>query len=336
MLATPASAVAPLAVPGLSYRLDKVADGVYCAVASGVPYFVSNSVVILGDDSVAVVDSGPGPNEARVLMAAIRKVTDLPVRTLIDTHFHFDHAFGNEAFDGAVVVGHDATSAMLGSDALQKRTAAGFVAGLPAQIEKARADAAKEDDEQKRKAALERAESLEAYRKELASFRPTPPTMTFGDSLTLRLGVREIRLLHLGRGHTAGDVVVFLPKERIVCTGDLFNGYIGYMGDAYVDEWAETLGRLEALDFETVIPGHGVPFAGKSKIAPVQACLHDLWRQVVSLKGEGITPEAAASRVDLRAHAVSFPQLSKAGFEVLAVRRMYEVIDEREAAAARR
>jgi cyclase len=332
---TPPASLGPSSVPALSYRLDKLAEGVYCAVASGVPYFVSNSVVIVGEDGVAVVDSGAGPNEARALLATIRTVTALPVRYLIDTHFHFDHAFGNEAFEGALVIGHDATRAMLGEDALQKRTAAGFLAGLPGRIEQVRADGEKEADPQKRADAAQRVTSLEAYRKELADLQLTAPALTFGDRLTVWLGAREIRLQYLGRGHTAGDVVVFLPRERIVCTGDLFNGQIGYMGDAYVDEWPDALGRLAALDFETVIPGHGAPFTGKERIAPVQACQRDIWRQAEALKREGVPADEAAARIDLRAHASRFPRFSEIGFESVAVRRIYEVIDERAAALVR-
>jgi cyclase len=331
----PPASVAPSPVPALSYRLDKVAEGIYCAVASGVPYYMSNSVVIVGEDGVTVVDSGAGPSEARVLLAAIRTVSDLPVRYLIDTHFHFDHAFGNEAFAGALVIGHEATREMLGKDALQKRTAAGFAAGLPAQIEKARADGEKATDPRMRAESSQRVSALEAYQKELAALRVIPPALTFGDHFTLWLGTREIRLLHLGRGHTAGDLVVFLPQERIVCTGDLFNGYIGYMGDAYVDEWPDALERLAALDFETVIPGHGAPFKGKDAIAPVQACLRDLWRQVDAMKREGVPVEQAAARIDLRAHAVRFPRFARVGFDPLAVQRMYEVIDERAVAPVR-
>ncbi len=141
-----AAAIAPLPAPALRYRLDRVAEGVFCAVASGVPYVVSNSVVIVGDDAVAVVDSGAGPNEARALLAAIRTVSELPIRYLIDSHFHFDHAFGSEAFAGALVIGHDATRVMLGPDALQKGTAAGFLAGLPARIDEARAEGEKETE----------------------------------------------------------------------------------------------------------------------------------------------------------------------------------------------
>jgi cyclase len=321
-------------VPGLAYRLEKVADGVYCAIASGVPYYVANAVVIVGDGGVAVVDPGAGPAEGRVLRAAVRTVTDLPVRYVIDTHFHFDHALGNEAFEGALIIGHDATRIQLGPDALQGRTVASFTAGIPAQAARARADALKEGDPGKRDDLLRRAASLEAYHHELATMRATPPALTFGERLTLWLGSREIRLSHLGRGHTAGDIVVYLPKERISGTGDLFNGYIGFMGDAYVDEWAGTLGRLAELDFDTVIPGHGSPFKGKEAIAPVQACLRDIWRQTESLKREGASAEQAARRVDLRAHASRFPQFTAVGFELTAVRRIYEVIDERAAKPA--
>jgi cyclase len=326
------SPVSSEAVPGLEYRFERVAEGVYCAIASGVPYYVSNSVVIVGEDGVLVVDSGAGPNEARVLRDGIRALTDRPVRYVVDTHFHFDHAFGREGFPGALIIGHEATRELLGPDALRGRTVAGYLVGMPAQIDKARAEADKETDAAKRAALLQRAAALTAYQRELATFVPTAPRLVFSDRLTLWLGSREIRLLHLGRGHTAGDVVVFLPQERVVCTGDLFNGYIGYMGDAYVDEWAETLTRLAALDFETVSAGHGVPFKGKDAIAPVQAVLRDLWRQAEALKRAGVAVDQAAARIDLRAHSSRFPRLAQIGFEPTAVRRIYEVIDERAAA----
>jgi len=172
---------------------------------------------------------------------------------------------------------------------------------------------------------------LEAYARELAALALVPPRLTFSDRVSVDLGGREVRLLFLGRGHTAGDAVAFLPRERILCSGDFFNGYIGYLGDAYVDEWADSLDRLARLDFETVIPGHGAPFTGKARIAPVQACLRDLWRQVVDLRRAGVPATEAAPRVDLRAHAAHFPPLAERGFNPTAVRRIYEVLEEREA-----
>jgi glyoxylase-like metal-dependent hydrolase (beta-lactamase superfamily II) len=315
-----------------AYRLEKVAEGVYCATSSETAYYVTNSAIVVGDESVLVVDSGATPSGARALVQAVRTVSNRPIRYLVDTHFHFDHAFGNAAFGAdTVVIGHEATRSLLGPEALHGRTYRGFVDPLPSRVEQLRAQAATEPAVEKSQGLVAQAESLEAYGRELATLTLVPPRLTFSDRVSVDVGNREVQLLFLGRGHTAGDVVVFLPRERILCSGDFFNGYIGYMGDAYVDEWADSLDRLAKLDFETVIPGHGAPFTGKARIALVQACLRDLWRQVVDLRRAGVPAAEAAPRVDLRAHAAHFPPLAERGFNPTAVRRIYEVLEEREA-----
>jgi glyoxylase-like metal-dependent hydrolase (beta-lactamase superfamily II) len=315
-----------------AYRLEKVAEGVYCATSSETAYYVTNSAIVVGDESVLVVDSGATPSGARALVQAVRTVSNRPIRYLVDTHFHFDHAFGNAAFGAdTVVIGHEATRSLLGPEALHGRTYRGFVDPLPSRVEQLRAQAATEPAVEKSQGLVAQAESLEAYGRELATLTLVPPRLTFSDRVSVDVGNREVQLLFLGRGHTAGDVVVFLPRERILCSGDFFNGYIGYMGDAYVDEWADSLDRLAKLDFETVIPGHGAPFTGKARIALVQACLRDLWRQVVDLRRSGVPAAEAAPRVDLRAHAAHFPPLAERGFNPTAVRRIYEVLEEREA-----
>ena len=315
-----------------AYRLEKVADGVYCATSTQTAYYVTNSVVIVGDESLLVVDSGASPNGARSLIQAIRTVSDRPIRYLVDTHFHFDHAFGNAAFGAdTVVIAHETTRALLGPEALRGRTYRGFVDPLPSRVEQLRQQAGAEPAAEKRRDLAAQAEAIEAYVQELYTLTLVPPRLTFSERASVDLGNREVQLLFLGRGHTAGDVVVFLPRERILCSGDFFNGYIGYMGDAYVDEWADSLDRLARLDFETVIPGHGAPFTGKARIALVQACLRDLWRQAVDLRRAGVPADEAAPRVDLRAHAAHFPPLAEPGFNPTAVRRIYEVLDERQA-----
>ena len=262
----------------VSYQLTEVAPGVHVAIAQGVPDHVANSVVIVGDGQVLLVDSGAGPGEAEVLRAAIRTLTGLPVRYVVDTHFHYDHALGHAAFPDAATIGHVETRAGLALG-LRQPTLSDAVDAMPARVSDLRTKAAAAADPKERAALLADAGRWDAYRQELAGLVPSPTRITFTAELTLWLGRREVRLLHLGRGHTAGDLVVHLPAERVVCTGDLFNGYIGYMGDAYVDEWAATLDRLAQMDFQTVIPGHGKPFAGKEAIPAVQACLRDLWNR---------------------------------------------------------
>jgi cyclase len=327
-----ASRLAAASGPEPAYRLEKVADGVYCATSQETAYFVTNSVIVVGDEGILVVDSGASPSGARSLIQAIRTVSDRPIRYLVDTHFHFDHAFGNGAFGAeTVVISHEATRALFGPDALRGRTYRGFADGLPARVEQLRAQAGAEPAAEKRREIDAQAKALEAYRRELATLTLVPPRLTFSERASVDLGDREVQLLFLGRGHTAGDVVVFLPRERILCSGDFFNGYIGYMGDAYVDEWADSLDRLARLDFETVVPGHGAPFTGKARIAPVQACLRDLWRQAADLRRAGVPADEAAPRIDLRAHVTHFPPLAEPGFNPVAVRRIYEVLDERQA-----
>jgi glyoxylase-like metal-dependent hydrolase (beta-lactamase superfamily II) len=320
------------AVPGLTYELEEVAPGVFAAIAQGVPYYISNSVVVVGDDGVLLVDSGAGTSESCVLREAIRRVTDRPVRYVVDTHFHFDHALGHEAFPETVTLGHEATREGLALGREQP-TLAGNLAGMPAWVARLEAEAATEKDETRSASLRGQAAALEAYRRQLAALTPSPSRITFTRGLTVWLGRREVRILHLGRGHTAGDTVVYLPRERVVCTGDLFNGYIGYMGDAYVDEWADTLGRLAELDFDTVVAGHGKPFRGKEALPAVHACLRDLWRQAEGLKKSGLSAAEAAARIDLSAHAGRFPRLATPGYEPLAVERIYAVIDERRAMA---
>ena len=99
--------------------------------------------------------------------------------------------------------------------------------------------------------------------------RVTLPTMTFDHRLVIHRGGREIHLLFLGRAHTAGDVVAYIPSERVVATGDLMHGLLPYMGDGFPDEWPATLRALEALEFDRVIPGHGSIQEGKSRAGPV-------------------------------------------------------------------
>jgi cyclase len=312
----------------MSYELEEVAPGIHVAIAHGVPYYVANSVVIIGSEDVLLVDSSAGTNEALVLRSAIGTLTSLPVRYIVDTHFHFDHAFGHAAFPEAVTIGHVATRAGLALGVRQP-TLAGNLQRMPARVAELRTTAAAETDAEKRSALLADARAWEMYHQQLLALVPSPSRVTFTDGLTLWQGSREVRILHLGRGHTAGDTVVYQPAERIVCTGDLFNGYIGYMGDAYVDEWAATLDHLAQLDFRTVIPGHGKPFEGKEGIAPVQACLRDLWQQAERLKKAGMSAGEAARRIDLRAHASRFPQLATVGFDQTAIEQIYRVIDER-------
>ena len=99
--------------------------------------------------------------------------------------------------------------------------------------------------------------------------------------------------------HTQGDTVVYLPKERIVCSGDLMETQPAYMGNALFDEWLKTLDALKELDFATDLPGHGVPFHDKSLITAYQSYLKDFMAQAAQLRKQGLSAEETAQKIDL-------------------------------------
>ena len=137
-----------------------------------------------------------------------------------------------------------------------------------------------------------------------------------------------MQLLFLGRGHTNGDTVVYLPKEKIVATGDLMESQIAYMGDAQFDEWVATLEALKKMDWEIDLPGHGAPFGEKSRVTAFQGYLRDFVAQSKGLKAQGKTPEETAQQVDLTKYKDTFPQIQGKGADLRGVRRLYAWLDE--------
>ena len=316
-----------------AHRFEKVTDGVYYATASGTMTVGSNSPIIVTDTEAIVIDSEITPAAARALVADLKAITDKPVRYVIDSHYHYDHAHGNQIFGPEVqVIGHENTRKRMLTNVLEQSTYLTSVEPVPARIAALRERREKEADPQQ-KALIERqiANSL-SYLEQVKETKVTPPNLTFDRKMTLFRGGREIQLLFIGRGHTDTDVVVFLPKERIVCTGDLMESVISYMGDAYAEEWPATLDRLMTLDFDTVMPGHGVVFKGKDRIQAFQRYVRDVLKQTLALKQAGVSAEAAAPRIDMTSFAPTFPQIRAIGIDPAAVRRIYDLADHPEPA----
>jgi len=314
-----------------AHRFEKVTDGVYYATASGTMTVGANSPIIVTDTEAIVIDSEITPAAARALVADLKAVTDKPVKYVIDSHYHYDHAFGNQVFGPEVqVIGHENTRKRLLGNTMAEYTYLTSIEPVPARVDALRKRIADEKDPQV-KATLERqvANSL-AYLEHVKEIRPTPPGVTLDRKMTLFRGGREVQILFFGRGHTDTDIVVYLPKEKIVCTGDLMESVISYMGDAYATEWPATLDRLMELDFDTVMPGHGVVFKVKGRIQEFQRYVRELLTQAAELKKAGVAADAAAQRIDMTAFAPTFPQLRAPGVDPAAVRRIYALADKPE------
>ena len=149
--------------------------------------------------------------------------------------------------------------------------------------------------------------------------------MTLSDKLTLYRGGREIQLLFFGRGHTGGDVVVYLPAEKILFAGDLLLESMPYMGDGFPTDWIDTLERLKGLEFDTVVPGHGLPFSDRERIGRLQSLLAQLWEKTGESCDENLSAEQAAEQIDLTDHTTAYPQISGPGVPIATVERIYEL-----------
>jgi len=317
--------------PQAAYKFQQIAPGIYSAIGTGSMVVGSNSAVIVDKDDVMIVDSHMSPESSRAMLEEITAFTDKPVRFLVNTHFHYDHTNGNQVFAAGVdIIGHEFTRRKLADPQTMKTGMLGdLLMNVPKQLEELKAKDAAEKDPAAKAKLDQQVRMQSSFAESLRQLKLVPPNVTIDDQLTLYRGDREIRILYLGRGHTGGDLVVYLPKERVLCSGDLLVNQIANLVDGYVNEWPAALEKLRALDFVDVIPGHGDPFKGKEKIGYFQEYLSDLWQQVVPLHNQHVPAEEAAKRIDMTKHKVHYPSITGPGVNPVAVSRMYAVMEGR-------
>ncbi|HKB03894.1 MAG TPA: MBL fold metallo-hydrolase [Gemmataceae bacterium] len=213
--------------PGVFFRYSSIS-----ATDKSIPFGGSNNIWIVFKDHVLVIDAN-FPKEAADVLAAIKKTTDKPVKYVLDTHHHGDHAYGNAVWAkaGAKVIGHNNCARLL-------KTAG----------PKAWENAAKD-------------------RKDVRESELKQVDEAFDDKRVLEDDTQRVELLYLGHAHTSGDAVAYLPKHKILCTGDAcVNGAFNYMGHSNSASWVQCLEKMDKLDVQFVCPGHG-PVATKDLIA---------------------------------------------------------------------
>jgi glyoxylase-like metal-dependent hydrolase (beta-lactamase superfamily II) len=244
--------------------LHEVAHGVYAWIG---PEGRTNAAFITWDDGVLVVDSLYGPNLSPELIDQIRSVTDRPVQYVIDTHEHFDHCFGNQYFEPAVFVGH----------------------------ENCRRHLVEESDFQRDFAMTFRQEYADHFR----GVRIIPPVVTFSDTMALHPGGRAVELHYLGRAHTAGDTVVWLPAEQVMIAGDIFvNGRAGFARDGYPRSWVAALARLEQFPARVFVPGHG-DLGSTLDVATFRTWMDGCVREIAAAHAEGMSLERAQQELKI-------------------------------------
>ena len=291
--------VAPSAMSDELFDLQKLADGVYAAIARPRTPINCNAAVVVYDEGVLVVDTHSRPSSAEALIQQIKSVTDKPVRYAVNTHFHWDHVQGNHAYPVAfpqqvAIVASEATRQNLIQMGMQ-RVRDQIDAG-PGQLAELERRIAAEKDAAAKARLQDELRQQQEYLAEIRSLELKLPDLTFDKTLILHRPDWDVRLLFLGRGHTSGDIVAYLPKQQVVATGDLLHGWMPFMGDSYPPEWVATLDALDKLDFDTIVGGHG-PVKPRAHLRFFRNYIADLIEAVKAARGRGETLEQAKTSV---------------------------------------
>jgi len=297
------------------FTVRRLAEGVY-AITRNEPLGLineSNSLFIIGDRDVVVVDAQSSSKRTLETLAALRRLTDKPVSALINTHWHDDHVVGNEVYKAAFpqleIIGYSTSAEDMSTMGVAFRkgaaaaTRAGTIAFLKSLVDKKQSFLGGPIDVEESRSHQLSAWLTEDYSNGSAEFRPLPPTRTVTDSLTLEQGDRRIQILFPGRAHTRGDLVVFLPRERILATGDALMWPVEFMGStSFPGDYAAMEERIRALRPALVVPGHGKVLTGDE--ADAQATLigrtgRALAEQARAAVAKGETLADAKKHIDL-------------------------------------
>ncbi|MBK8812843.1 MAG: MBL fold metallo-hydrolase [Acidobacteria bacterium] len=293
------------------FTIERIAPDVYAVIRTEPAslWFNPNTVIIVGKRFVTVVDTNISSAYTRDVLAALRKITRKPVRYVVNTHWHDDHIIGNrvyrDEFPGVEFIAHESTLTDLPTIGAANRKGSvdngpGFAAFLRKTVEKGENLAGNKLTEEERLGYLSDASLVESYLAESKDFEIVLPTRTVKDKTTIDDGKRKIEILFLGRAHTGADIVVHLPKERIVASGDLIVSPIPLVGStSYPLEYAATLEKLIEIRAKITIPGHGPIFRDDKYAKQMIELLKSVKRQTEASYAKGENLEQMRKSVNL-------------------------------------
>jgi len=271
MMERPSGYVGPNLDPSrVRFHRRELGRGVIAVMARPIPG--NNSGIIFGRDAALVVDAGINGEVARQLQELVRRVTDRPLRYLVNTNYHGDHTFGNHAFPPDVeIIAHRLTAESMSDLAYEKKVRRRNLGGHVSVLD------------------------------EVTCWR-RPDRVFDGERLDLDLGGRRVELRHFGPGNTPGDTLVYVPDTRVAWSGNLLvnERLLPMLLEVGAARYAETLARCsEALDVETIVPGHG-PLASRAAFAHAIGYLQALLEDVRAAAARGLAAEAAVDAVPIR------------------------------------
>lgn len=266
---------------------------------------LGNTTLVVSDDGAVVFDGGGAPLQSEQVVAKIRELTDKPVTHIVVSHWHGDHVYGIskilDAFPRAQVLSHPYTRENLGINQTSDDFLTDYIPKLRERIASrtfSNGQPMAEKDVGRYQDIVDHAELIDQQQQ---SSVLTYPTVTFTDRLTIWSGEREIQLIHLGLSNTAGDVILYLPKERIVATGDMVVMPTPYGFGSYPAAWAESLKKLKELDYDILVPGHGDTQTDNAYVDLLIQTFESIASQMDALVKQGLDMEAAKAKMDFSA-----------------------------------
>lgn len=301
-------------------NMYKLAEGVFAIThAAATPDWPhGNTGVVIGSDGILIIDSNYLPDRAEMDLALIRRVSNLPVRYLINTHWHGDHTHGNgvyrDSFPGLTILGprQSAPFIALNLEKLPKGALKpdSYTRTRLARVEAAlargtdstgRALTAEERSRFTSEAAMRRNEIAQ-----LARVRVAAPNLIFDDNLTLDLGGRRVEIRDMGRANSPNDVVIYLPDEQVLFTGDILVSPLPYTTGASPEPWIDVLRTLEGYPVTSLVPGHGPVFSNHDYMTLVRETFAMVRSQVDSMYRAGIPLDRAVAGVNIDAQRTKF------------------------------
>ncbi len=251
-------------------KLTRIAGNVYAYVdtkgASPKNSFGANAGIIIGKDGIVVVDTLVSAREAKRFIKDIRAVSKKPIRYVINTHYHLDHAFGNSEFVklGAVIVAQE------------------------------------NDRREMERSAAETLKNIKGYGltpQDMKGTKPAYPTVTYSERMTIDIGGERIELIHARHSHTGGDTLVYLRDKKVLFAGDiLFTDYHPFIAEGNIEEWVRQLDEIASMDVEKIIPGHG-PVSGKKDVEAMKEYIIAFDRMAKELAAKYSDPAKIAAEL---------------------------------------
>jgi cyclase len=274
------------------FQLESVADGVYAALIRPGTGALGNAAIVDLGDRTLVLDTFLTPQAAQDLRAAAEALTGNLVEYVVNSHFHADHVCGNQVFANATIIATEQTRALMERRMALLREQAGQ---YPLHLRELEESLVGESDPRRRAELEVDAGDIRELVDALPTLDPILPNLLFTERLVLRGSARVVELLSYGGGHTPSDAFLYLPAERVAIMGDL-GGVANHMALRFGDpiEWMRILERVEALEIDVMVPGHG-PVGTRADLATLRQYLADLQRLAAEALAGGMQPEQATT-----------------------------------------